>query len=551
VLAHRYIYERAAILEWLAAERSSPMTGKPLADRQLHFAPSRLRSAILEWQKHGSSASSAAAHALPVIMPGKAQSTPIAGPVVPWDTPAESASIGSMPHTAVPPAVQNVQKPCRKPTIAVLRHSGDGGSAFVLEPAPNALDWAAGHKRADSVERTPVVTPRSKANPDKDMQETPVSTPSPAGPPALWRIGAADLEGTPGSGTHSRQLAGLSSDCTPAISPVTVAESAHQLGKLAVASVPKDTATSSGHCVALHKADEDVEHGTAVSPQNRPRQLWCAAGAVAKWTARLHSLESLEVKERSLKGDNLAALVEALHAKVNVGGTTKLHTIRLVRTGLGPAEVSLLAGALAAGAAPLLQKLDLVGNRIGAHGAREIANALATGTLSQLTTLYLGGCNIGADGARSIANAVCAAAADGALSLKKLDLSLNDIGDAGVRSLAELLRVAVGEGVQLMSSQGSGLQLLDLRSNGISDSGAARLADALTAAGAANVNILLLSGNAIGAEGAAALATALKAGAAPVLQWLELQGNPLGGESGKQLVYDSVRSRELKVELQL
>ena len=141
--------------------------------------------------------------------------------------------------------------------------------------------------------------------------------------------------------------------------------------------------------------------------------------------------------------------------------------------------------ALVRGVLSQLSSLDLSMNEIGDAGVEAVAN----GSLS-LKSLYLLGCQIGPAGAKTLAKAKPLA------NLEVLALSGNNLGDAGAQALAK-------------STALRNLHTLDLCANGIGDSGALALAQSNQLK---KLKVLELFGNEIGSRGSAALRKRFGAG---------------------------------------
>ena len=154
-----------------------------------------------------------------------------------------------------------------------------------------------------------------------------------------------------------------------------------------------------------------------------------------------------------------------------------------------------------------ITKLDLSNNELGDEGAKTLASSPH---LKNLTTLQLWDNQIGAQGAQALAHAAHLQ------RLTRLDLSLNEIGAQGAQALAR-------------STPLKNLTGLDLSVNTIGDEGAQALARSLQLH---KLTSLHLSYNDIGPQGAKALASSphLKR-----LTSLELSGNPIGEEGAKAL----------------
>ena len=142
----------------------------------------------------------------------------------------------------------------------------------------------------------------------------------------------------------------------------------------------------------------------------------------------------------------------------------------------------------------VLKSLDLSLNNIGEEGAKTIAKALESGT-APLTSLNVSKNSIGAEGAKAIATVL------GRVVLKSLDLAHNSIGAEGVEATTAALGSAV---------------LTDLN----------------------------LSENSIGAEGTSAIVAAL---GRSVLKRLDTRDDSINGEAAQQLAATVLESKSLEV----
>lgn len=181
-----------------------------------------------------------------------------------------------------------------------------------------------------------------------------------------------------------------------------------------------------------------------------------------------------------------------------------LHSLRLARNAIGDGGAAALAGSPYLGQ---LRELDLAENRLGPPAARALA---ASSCLRMVESLDLSGNAVGADGARtliassiltrltrlrlarnSVGFAKVLADSPGLDRLEELDLSGNELGDAGVRDLAgspHLTRLrrlglsgndlSVNAVRELSASAGLGcLQGLDLADNRLDDDAVRFLVD--------------------------------------------------------------------------
>ena len=153
-------------------------------------------------------------------------------------------------------------------------------------------------------------------------------------------------------------------------------------------------------------------------------------------------------------------------------------------------------------ASTTVKKLDLSGNNIGAAGLSECLKCTTS-----LSELYLSNNNIGDAGAADLGECLKCNK-----SLSELYLSGNNIGDAGAAALGECLKCCTS------------LSKLCLSFNNIGDAGAAGLGEGLKCT--TSLSKLDLSGNNIGAAGAAGLGEGLKCSTS--LSYLELSNNNIG-----------------------
>ena len=120
-----------------------------------------------------------------------------------------------------------------------------------------------------------------------------------------------------------------------------------------------------------------------------------------------------------------------------------------------------------------LKVLDLNFSEIGYYGSKMIAEGLNVN--HRLTCLNLRCCRIGASGVNALMTATCV--------LKRLDLSLNDIGDEGARAVARILE------------NSTSLQAICLSHCCIGPDGVEALTDALTCDTAVYLNWRRYNGN--------------------------------------------------------
>lgn len=247
-------------------------------------------------------------------------------------------------------------------------------------------------------------------------------------------------------------------------------------------------------------------------------------------------------------------LLDALRERLS-SGRGEVRDLNLAAKGYGPGLGSLLAEATSLSA---LTSLDVSDNALGADGARALSQSP---NLTGVRDLDLGGNDIADDGAEAIAHASAFLVLDtlnvsgnsitsrGASSLvlgnssrlSSIDLSMNDIGEAGAIALSRgrwplrslyLLGCEIGPaGAQALaqSKQLATLEVLALTGNSLGDSGAQFLADSTTLQ---NLTTLDLCANGIGDAGALALAQSRQF---KKLRVLELYGNEIAGRGAAAL----------------
>lgn len=190
----------------------------------------------------------------------------------------------------------------------------------------------------------------------------------------------------------------------------------------------------------------------------------------------------------------------------------------------------------------LINALDVSRQLLRDAGAVAIARGVRRNRpASPLHALYFSSALVGAAGAKALAGLIASSRS----KLRLLDLSVNRIGDAGARRIAEALRASTT------------IRRLNLASNGIGEEGGAALAHAV--ATQTSLRILNLSRNslgpgiaaalefndslvdvnfsnvALGDEGATAVATALLANQRPSLTKLNLTANTISDHGATQL----------------
>ena len=303
-----------------------------------------------------------------------------------------------------------------------------------------------------------------------------------------------------------------------------------------------------------------------VSENVRPEEVVPLANALASADCPLTWL-SLRSCKLGLVGARV--LAPALAA------AERLKILKLMNTGMTPAGVALMLRALASNTSleelnlqrtaaggdvpralaelvrehPRLAYLVLNNNRLGDAGATSLGAALVAAAAARrggsMRELQVDNAHIGAAGAQALLRAVtCAGApfnclilsrnsdlpgtalsplvAAPALRLHVLDLTeCSGLGVAGGEALAKAL----------VSAHLPRLKCLRLDGCSLRNAGVSHIAGALTAPGAASLEVLLLSDNQAGVAAARALGAALGApGGACALRELSLRNNSLGNE---------------------
>ncbi|XP_046881841.1 NACHT, LRR and PYD domains-containing protein 12-like [Hypomesus transpacificus] len=231
----------------------------------------------------------------------------------------------------------------------------------------------------------------------------------------------------------------------------------------------------------------------------------------------------------------------------------KLETLRLSGCDITEEGCASLGSVLKS--ASFLTQLDLSNNDLKDAGMRLLSAKLGT-PLCKLETLRLSGCDITEEGCASLSSALKSAS-----FLRQLELSNNDLKDAGIKLLSaglrnplcklETLRLSgchiTEEGCASLSSalkSISFLTQLDLSNNDLKDAGMK-----LLSAGLGNplckLETLRLSGCHITGEGCAFLSSALKS--ASFLRQLELSNNDLK-DSGMKLLSAGLGNPLCKLE---
>jgi hypothetical protein len=167
---------------------------------------------------------------------------------------------------------------------------------------------------------------------------------------------------------------------------------------------------------------------------------------------------------------------------------------------------------------------------MGCRGASALAPLVARGAVASLD---LENCGVGEAGAAALAEAL----ASPRCALRRLNLSRNFIGSAGVRRIAEGAARGAAARSARPSDGGASLVALLLGHNAFGCDGAAALAEAAETSDAfAHLEVLDAAMNGVGPAGVAALARGTLGGTgAPALRELRLAGNPVGAAGARAL----------------
>jgi uncharacterized protein (TIGR02996 family) len=247
--------------------------------------------------------------------------------------------------------------------------------------------------------------------------------------------------------------------------------------------------------VAVH-----LSVGVARFPTRGPRVRLLSKTACRQLlhSPKLPFVRSLTLAHNAVRGGLLSLMPDAnlsglRFLTINCAILTDNHAVELARTPLdnlsslnlaantiGPVGIAALAESPHLGR---LITLSLYRNQLGDQGVKILANSRLA---SSLRTVFLQNNGVGTRGVKEL----CASPLLGRLVGPELNLSMNQIPDAGAKALAECEHLA-------------NFRELVLRENAIGPAGAAALADSPFAA---NLTYLDLFQNKIGNRGAAALA---------------------------------------------
>ncbi|XP_072893208.1 NACHT, LRR and PYD domains-containing protein 12-like [Hemitrygon akajei] len=205
----------------------------------------------------------------------------------------------------------------------------------------------------------------------------------------------------------------------------------------------------------------------------------------------LHKCQELRLNTNKLGDSGLKLVSAALR-----NPECKIQKLRLENVGLTDSGAEDLASALSTN--PSLTELDLSDNKLGDSGVKLVSAALRNPEC-KIQKLRLRGVGLTDSGAEDLASALSTNP-----SLTELDLSVNDLGDSGVKLVSVALR-----------NPESKIQKLRMKRVGLTDSGAEDLVSALSTK--------------------------------PLLTELDLGYNKLG-DSGVKLVSAALRNPECKIQ---
>ncbi|XP_072892333.1 NACHT, LRR and PYD domains-containing protein 3-like isoform X2 [Hemitrygon akajei] len=262
----------------------------------------------------------------------------------------------------------------------------------------------------------------------------------------------------------------------------------------------------------------------------------------------LHKCQELRLGENDL-GDSGVKLVSAALRNPEC----KILKLSLIKVGLTDSGAEDLASDLSTN--PSLTELDLSHNKLGDSGVKLVSAALRNPEY-KIQKLGLSDVGLTDSGAEDLASALSTIP-----SLTELDLSVNKLGDSGVKLVSAALR-----------NPECKIQKLGLRGVGLTDSGAKDLASALSTI--PSLTDLYLSDNKLGDSGVKLVSVALRnpeckiqklwlrcigfthsgvedlvsaLSTNPLLTELNLSGNELG-DSGVKLVSEALRNPEYKIQ---
>ncbi|XP_066512860.1 ribonuclease inhibitor-like [Hoplias malabaricus] len=260
------------------------------------------------------------------------------------------------------------------------------------------------------------------------------------------------------------------------------------------------------------------------------------------------SLREMDLSNNDLKDSGVEKLCVGLKSS-----HCKLETLRLDSCVLSEDSCDSLASVLSSGST--LKELDLSNNDLQDSGVKELCDGLKS-PLCKPETLGLAQCRLGKQSCEHLRSVLLENS-----SLKKLDLSKNDLQDSGVKELCdglksedcklETLRLAqcrLGkqscEHLRSVLLNNSSLKNLDLSNNDLQDSGVKELCDGLKSEDC-KLETLRLNSCDLSDDSCDSLASVLRLGS--TLKELDLSNNYLD-DSGVKKLCDGLKSELCKLE---
>ncbi|XP_047547498.1 ribonuclease inhibitor isoform X2 [Lutra lutra] len=258
--------------------------------------------------------------------------------------------------------------------------------------------------------------------------------------------------------------------------------------------------------------------------------------------------KALAVSNNEIEEAGVRALCQGL-----VGSACQLEALRLENCGLTAASCEDLRGVVAA--KPSLQVLDLGDNKLGDQGVATLCSSLLRSSC-QIRVLWLWDCDITATGCRDLCRVVRAKQ-----SLKEMSLAGNVLGDEGARLLCESLlepgcrlqslwvkscgfTAACCVSFGAMLAQNKHLTELQLSNNQLGDAGVRELCQGLRQPGAA-LRELCLGDCDVANDGCASLASLLLVNRS--LRELDLSNNCMN-DQGIRWLMESVEQPSCVLE---
>ncbi|XP_051717676.1 NACHT, LRR and PYD domains-containing protein 12-like isoform X7 [Ctenopharyngodon idella] len=281
----------------------------------------------------------------------------------------------------------------------------------------------------------------------------------------------------------------------------------------------------------------------------------CAALASALRSNPSSHLRYLNLSENNL-GDSGVKIVSAVLENPHC----KLEKLRLNDCGVTDEGCAALASALRSNPSSHLRDLNLSENNLGDSGVK-IVSAVLENPHCKLEKLWLSKCGVTDEGCAALASAL---RSNPSSHLRDLDLSENNLGDSGVKTVSAVLENphckleklwlwkcgVTDEGCAaltsaLRSNPSSHLRYLNLSENNLGDSGV-KIVSAVLENPHCKLEKLRLNDCGVTDEGCAALASALRSNPSH-LRDLNLSENNLG-DSGVKIVSAVLENPHCKLE---